>query len=52
MKEKRANFRVNELDYDLFIELCKLNDTTASRELRQFIKDYIKNNSGLEFKND
>lgn len=52
MTEKRANFRVPEVEYEVFSELCKLNDSTASRELRLFIKDYIKRYSTLEFRND
>lgn len=48
MTQKRANFRVSETEFDLFTELCKKNDSNASRELRLFIKDYIKRNTKLE----
>jgi len=45
---KKTLFNIN-IDKDIkdrFINECKNNDTTAARELRRFIKDYLsKNNS-------
>jgi hypothetical protein len=33
-----------------FVQICATNDTTASREIRKFIRDYIaKNNQGKLF---
>jgi ribosomal protein S17E len=44
-KEKRATIRVNEGDWELFKQLCKLNESDASKELRKYIKNYITNHS-------
>ena len=44
-KEKRATIRVNESDWDLFKQLCKANESDASKEIRKFIKSYIANNT-------
>jgi len=30
-KDKRATIRVNENDWELFKELCKMNETDASK---------------------
>ena len=44
-KEKRATIRVNESDWDLFKQLCKANESDASKEIRKFIKNYIAEHS-------
>jgi len=44
-KDKRATIRVNENDWELFKELCKANESDASKEIRKFIKSYIADNS-------
>lgn len=44
-KDKRATIRVNESDWDLFKQLCKANESDASKEIRKFIKQYIAENS-------
>jgi hypothetical protein len=44
-KEKRATIRVNENDWELFKQLCKSNESDASKEIRKFIKNYIAENS-------
>jgi len=44
-KDKRATIRVNENDWELFKELCKANESDASKEIRKFIKQYIADNS-------
>ena len=44
-KEKRATIRVNESDWDLFKQLCKANESDASKEVRKFIKSYIAEHS-------
>ena len=31
-----------------FIELCKENDTSASREIRHFMQKYVRENSNQE----
>jgi hypothetical protein len=42
---KLANIKVNQNDWKLFKELCKLNGSNASVEIRRFIKGYIADNS-------
>jgi len=42
---KLANIKVNSNDWELFKELCKLNGSNASVEIRRFIKGYIADNS-------
>ena len=33
--------RINSLDRDRFIELCDELDTSAAREIRKFIRDFM-----------
>jgi len=44
-KDKRATIRVNENDWELFKELCKANESDASKEIRKFMKEYITQNT-------
>ncbi len=44
-KEKRATIRVNESDWELFKQLCKANESDASKEIRKFMKNYIAEHS-------
>ena len=44
-KYKHATIRVLESDWELFKQLCKLNNTDGSKEIRKFIKAYIAENS-------
>jgi len=43
-KEKNDQLlvKLNKDDKKLFIRLCERDDTTASREIRRFITEYIK----------
>lgn len=40
-KNSQLLIRINVEDRDQFLSLCELNDTTAARELRRFIRKYI-----------
>ena len=40
-----VTLRLNKSDWELFKQLCRLNDTDASKEMRKFIKNYIAENS-------
>ena len=44
-KYKHMTIRINENDWELFKELCKANESDASKEIRKFIKNYIADNS-------
>jgi len=42
---KHKTIRINVNDWDIFKELCKINNTDASKEIRKFIKSYITEHS-------
>ena len=42
---KHKTIRINVNDWDIFKELCKINNTDASKEVRKFIKNYIAEHS-------
>ncbi|HDZ9263654.1 TPA: hypothetical protein RUZ02_003458 [Vibrio cholerae] len=46
-KEKSVPLQVMfpKSEKEQFVELCKRMDTTASREIRQFVRDYLKKHS-------
>jgi ribosomal protein S3AE len=41
-KDSQLVLRVNKEERDLFVELCEDMDTSASREIRRFMKEFIK----------
>jgi hypothetical protein len=41
----KATIMLNKNDWEIFKELCKLNESDASKELRKYIKNYIVENS-------
>ena len=48
MKNKdltKATILIERDTWKLFRDLCKANETDASKEIRKFIKSYIANNS-------
>ncbi len=52
MSEKISNFTIR-IDEDLkkrFVQVCKANDSDASKEVRKFIKKYLAENSQLIMK--
>lgn len=40
----KATILIDRNTWELFRKLCKANETDASKEVRKFIKSYIKNN--------
>ena len=40
-KNSQLLIRINVEERDEFLSLCEMNDTTAARELRRFIKKFI-----------
>ena len=44
------NFKIDEDLRERFVTICKINDTTATQELRKFIKKYLSENSQLVMK--
>ncbi len=41
---KKTSVMFDEDDYRLFKQICKVNNSDASKTLRAFIEDYIKQN--------
>jgi len=37
--------RINRLDRDRFMDACAQQDTTAAREVRRFIRDFLRQKS-------
>ena len=42
LKNSQLIIRINALDRDQFVSLCNSLDTSAAREVRRFIRDFIK----------
>ncbi len=43
-KDSQLILRLDQRDRDAFVRLCKDMDTTAAREIRTFIRDFLKKN--------
>lgn len=43
-KDSQLVLRLDKRDRDEFVQLCKDLDTSAAREIRGFIRDFIKRN--------
>ncbi|WP_164968130.1 hypothetical protein [Arcobacter sp. CECT 8986] len=41
---KKTSLTLDEEHYKLFKEICKVNNSDASKEIRKFIEDYISKN--------
>ena len=50
-KDSTLLIKVNREEKKKFIALCELNDSSASREIRRFMKEYI-NDFSVEIKLD
>jgi len=44
-KDSQLILRLDKRDRDEFIALCKRMETTAAREIRRFIRDFVRKNS-------
>jgi hypothetical protein len=44
-KNSQLLIRINEEERDQFLTLCENLDTTAAREIRRFIRKFVKKNS-------
>lgn len=48
-KKKRDSqlvIRIHKEERDAFVDLCERLDTSASREIRAFMRDYVEKNTG------
>ena len=43
-KESQLVIRINGEERDRFVELCDELDTSAAREIRRFIREFLKQN--------
>ncbi len=43
-KDSQLVIRMNAVDRDAFVQLCEQLDTSAAREIRHFIRDFMKAN--------
>lgn len=50
-KDSTLLIKVNKEEKKKFIALCEMNDSSASREIRRFMKEYI-NDFSVEMKLD
>ncbi|ENV33329.1 hypothetical protein [Acinetobacter gerneri] len=50
-KDGQLLIRINTAERDEFIHLCEELDTTAARELRKFIRSFIKKHQSTESQN-
>lgn len=41
-KDSQLVLRLDKAERDEFVELCKALDTTAAREIRHFMRDFVK----------
>jgi hypothetical protein len=45
-KDSQLVMRLDKAERDAFVDLCKEMDTSAAREIRRFIRDFMKENGG------
>lgn len=45
-KDAQLILRLDKSERDAFVALCKEMDTTAAREIRHFIRKFMKKNAG------
>lgn len=43
-KDSQLVIRINSAERDQFVELCDELDSSAAREIRGFIRDFLRNN--------
>lgn len=51
-KDSQLVLRLNQRERDDFVQLCNEQDTSAAREIRRFIRRYLKENSGGQMRED
>ena len=47
-KDGQLLIRINSAERDQFLQLCETMDTSAARELRKFIRSFIKKHQSAE----
>ena len=45
LKDSQLIIRISKSDRDRFVSLCDELDTSAAREIRRFIRDFLKENN-------
>lgn len=49
-KDAQLLIRINSAERDCFVQLCEELDSSAARELRKFIRSFIKKNQSTDTK--
>lgn len=52
LKDSQLIVRIAASDRDSFVSLCDALDTSAAREIRRFIRDFLQQHDGLPTKHD
>ena len=47
-KDAQLLIRINSVERDEFVHLCEELDSSAARELRKFIREFVKKNKVME----
>ncbi|GAB6260185.1 hypothetical protein [Photobacterium sp. 53610] len=47
-KDSQLIIRINSEERDAFVALCETLDTSAAREVRRFIRQFVKENAQTE----
>ena len=47
-KDSQLIIRINRVERDQFLDICDETDTTAAREIRKFIRKFVKKNKDLD----
>lgn len=47
-KDSQLLIRISTSEREQYLQLCEKLDTTAAREIRQFIRDFIKKHQSVE----
>ena len=43
-KDSQLIIRINKEDRDEFVQICELLDTSAAREIRRFVREFLEKN--------
>ena len=47
-KDSQLVIRINSVERDQFVHLCDELDSSAAREIRGFIRDFLRNNKSVD----
>ena len=50
MAQKVVNIRIDDVKWERFKKIAKLNESDASKEVRKFVNKYLSDNAQLDLK--